>query len=112
MFGGHYTAYAQCSGLADCVANVSAEEVAGPELTSINLSAFPVRSDGTADGTDGTADGTAGMADGKWYKFDDELVIELTSVPHQLQQTIVSESAYLLFFRKRELSRENLIRYL
>jgi hypothetical protein len=64
----------------------------------------------------------------RWYKFDDEFVHDLqysspstvtpSNVNHvvrnasPVEQVIVSESAYLLFYRKRHLSKDNMIRYL
>ena len=73
----------------------------------------------------------------RWYKFDDEFVHDMnysspsstlssttsstsaatanslrTNATSAVEQAIVSESAYLLFYRKRQLSKENLMRYL
>lgn len=48
----------------------------------------------------------------RWYKFDDEFVMELNGTTGAVETTIISESAYLLFYKKKQLSPQNILRYL
>jgi hypothetical protein len=47
----------------------------------------------------------------RWYKFDDDFATELAAQHAPLESVIVNESAYLLFYKKKNISRDSLLRY-
>ena len=56
-----------------------------------------------------TVDGAihAARAGGVWLLFDDEVVLAVP--PDRLEQAIVSENAYLLFYSRRNLTASNVV---
>lgn len=170
MFGGHYTAYAECEDI-QLMSNSNSTNPTAPSsstsfgnnlmfnqqlsqeffaqspfdssitmqdyLSYANLPLPPGNNPSTstssipAGSTPISSNNT--MNNKKWYKFDDEYVIEMSGTQFPLESTIVSgiftisysykiisiyfisfllESAYLLFYKRRHLSKENIIRYL
>lgn len=55
------------------------------------------------DGVEEVAISSRDHSDGKWLHFDDEFVEEIPS------DRVVSEAAYVLFYRKRRLTPSNII---
>ena len=47
----------------------------------------------------------------RWYKFDDDFATELSAQHAPLESVIVNESAYLLFYKKKNISRDSILRY-
>jgi len=125
MFGGHYTAYAKCEDLllpddANNHHHLNSTQQQGLEVL---LQEYLTYLPGGLGGLDSTGSAASSQGQGqtqgqqqRWFKFDDEFVLELPSQGYAnglpIDATIISESAYLLFYRKRLPSAENMLRYL
>jgi hypothetical protein len=92
------------------------------------LATLSATGDGDSDSDGYEGHNVAGVASAeRWFRFDDEFVTELPPLPspspspsqgqrgqrgqRRYEASVVTESAYLLFYRKRHLSPDNLLRY-
>jgi ubiquitin carboxyl-terminal hydrolase 4/11/15 len=94
MSGGHYTAFVKCESegntMKDMINSNTTEEDITPATGVFDGSNIRVTDSG-----------------GNWMCFDDDVV---TAVPvDALESTIVTEAAYVLFYRRRQLTSSNII---